>query len=169
MIRLTLFAVALPISAMAQSYSSSGQNWAGSYGFPSVSERSLAIQQAQAMWSAQNPAKTEVIYNTYNDSRSNYVETNTTGEVNTDYQIGDEIGQQTYSVGSLNTGSTDIEVVGEGNSIIAENSADSSACVDGSIATVTSSVSASELFDDASVGASMLDLADAIERSAACD
>jgi len=169
MIRLILLVLSIPIAANAQSYSSSGQNWSGSYGFPSVSERSLAIQQAQAMWNAQNPARTEVIYNTYNDARSNYVETNTTGAVTTDFQIGDEIGQQTYSVGSLNTGSTEIEVIGDGNSIIAENSADSSACVDGSIATVTSSVSASELFDQASVGTSMLDLADAIERSTACN
>ena len=55
------------------------------------------------------------------------------GDVNTDYQIGDEIGENTYSVGSLNTGNTTIAVDGDSNVIDSVNSADTRGCVDGSI------------------------------------
>tara|TARA_R110002012_G_scaffold30766_4_gene92744 strand:+ start:810 stop:1136 length:327 start_codon:yes stop_codon:yes gene_type:complete len=65
---------------------------------------------------------------------------NSGGPVTTDFQIGDDIGQNTNSVGSMNTGSTTIEVNGSGNDLNAVNSADNSGCVDGSALTSTFSV-----------------------------
>lgn len=73
-------------------------------------------------------------YNTYYDNRYNYVESNSGGgEISTDFQIGDDIGENTYAVGSINTGSTNIEVNGTGNYVDAVNSAETNGCVDGSI------------------------------------
>lgn len=166
MLRSIVFILLVPSAGFSQSYSSAGQNWAGSFSFPSVSDRSLAIQQAQAIWNVANPQRNEITYNNYYDSRSNYVETNASGNVETDYQIGDDIGKQTYSVGSLNTGSTSIEVVGQGNSIIAENAAENAGCVDGSLLDLDASATGSGL-ESSQVG-SVLDLADLMDRAAAC-
>lgn len=156
----------VPTTGLAQSYSSVGQNWVGSFSFPSVSERSLAIQQAQAMWNVANPLNNEITYNNYYDSRANYVETNAGGNVQTDYQIGDDIGKQTYAVGSLNTGSTNIEVNGEGNSIIAENAAENTGCIDGSLLDLDASSMGSGV-ENSRVG-SVLDLADLLDRASVC-
>lgn len=134
---LALFANA----AKSQNYSSSGQNWSAGWGFSSVSDRSLAMQQAQAIRAAKTqPGPSTVI--TYNnnttnsyDNRSSYQEV--IGEFLTidtiDFQLnGDRIGQNTNSVGSMNTGTTNIDIIGDQNSIIATNSADNEGCVDGS-------------------------------------
>jgi len=132
--------------AAAQNFSSSGQGWSGSWGFSSPSDRSLQLQQAQAIRQAETrPGPTTVVtnttnsstvnnLNTINDSRSHYIDG--VGDMATatlEYQIGDNIGQKTYSVGALNTGETRIEVNGNDNSIIATNSATTEGCVDGSI------------------------------------
>jgi hypothetical protein len=74
--------------------------------------------------------------NTVNDSRSNYQEVigDTLSMDTIDFQLnGDRIGQNTNSIGAMNTGSTSIEVVGDNNAIDAINAADSRGCVDGSI------------------------------------
>jgi hypothetical protein len=131
--------VAVSTSAEAQNYSSSGQNWSGGWGFSSVSDRSLAMQQAQAIRAARSqPGPTTVVTNystnTY-DNRSSYQEV--FGETLTfdtiDFQLnGDRIGQNTNSVGSMNTGTTNIDITGTNNSVVATNSADNQGCVDGS-------------------------------------
>ncbi len=88
-------------------------------------------------------AKTEdgpqtVIYqDSYTDARSNYIENVSDGAQATigdvaDH-IGDDVGTQTYSVGSMNTG--EISVTGDNNDITATNSATSEGCVDGSVNT----------------------------------
>lgn len=140
MIRRTLSLLAaallLPVCAQAQNISSQGQTWATGWNFGSATDRSVALSRAQIMKQVETgPADTIVTYNTYNDSRSNYVETVTGdgGTTTTDLHVGDEIGENTYAVGSLNTGSNTIEVNGSGNTISAENSANTSAPVDGSI------------------------------------
>lgn len=126
--------------AIAQSFSSSGQNWSGSWGFPSASDRSLAIQQAQAIRQAKivpGPSSIVTSYNeTFNDNRSNYQEVTgeTLGLGTIDFQLsGDRIGQNTNSIGSMNTGTTNIDVNGSGNEIVASNLAENKGCVDGSI------------------------------------
>lgn len=166
MFRTIALVAMVPATALGQTYSSAGQNWVGSFSFPTVSDRSLAIQQAQALWNVENPQKTEITYNSYYDSRTNYVETNASGNVQTDYQIGDDIGKQTYSVGSLNTGSTSIEVNGQGNSIIAENAAENTGCVDGSLLDLNASSTGSGV-ENSRVG-SVLDLADLMDRATVC-
>lgn len=132
-------AVAPKISE-AQNFSSSGQNWSSGWGFASPSDRSLALQQAQAIRQARiEPGPSTVITNhssTINDARSNYQEV--MGEALNihaiDFQLdGDRIGQNTNSVGSMNTGNTTIDINGANNSINAINSADTQGCVDGSI------------------------------------
>lgn len=136
-------ALALPLiagTAQAQNFSSSGQNWSSGWGFASPSDRSLALQQAQAIRQARSqPGPSTVITNnnkTVNDSRSNYQEViGETLEFDTiDFQLnGDRIGQNTNSVGSMNTGNTTIDINGNDNTIHAINSADTEGCVDGSI------------------------------------
>ena len=141
---LTAIGVALVINAHAaesQGFSSSGQNWGGGWGFPSASDRSLLLQQAQTIRNAtQQQGPTSVVtYNTWTDNRSNYLENLSAEGANTvlDYQIGDEIGQNTNTIGAMNTGTTNIEVSGDGNNVSASNAADSVGCQDGSIALET--------------------------------
>jgi hypothetical protein len=57
--------------------------------------------------------------------------------VTTDFHIGDEIGQNTNAVGSMNTGNTTIDINGNENAITAVNSADNTGCIDGSALTST--------------------------------
>lgn len=125
--------------ASAQNFSSSGQSWSGSWGFSSATDRSIALQQAQVLRQAENPTpQPETVYNNYYDNRSNYVEAHSqdgtiTVDNQVDNQVGDKIGENTYAVGSLNTGNTTIAVEGDGNVIDSVNSADTQGCVDGSI------------------------------------
>lgn len=119
----------------AQGFSGGGQNWSASWGFLSASDRSIALQQAQMIRNAENGADPTSVYNTYNDNRYNYIDTTNPGDgtVNADLHIGDEIGTNTNSVGAMNTGSTTIELNGDGNTVIADNTAESTGCVDGSV------------------------------------
>jgi hypothetical protein len=136
---LTVMVVSVSATAGAQNYSSGGQNWSGGWGFSSASDRSLAMQQAQAIRAAKvQPGPTTVVtnYSTNNyDNRSSYQEV--FGETLTfdtiDFQLnGDRIGQNTNSVGSMNTGTTNIDITGSNNNVVATNSADNQGCVDGS-------------------------------------
>lgn len=137
--------------ASAQSFTSSGQNWSGGWGFPSVSDRSLAIQQAQAIRQAQITAGPSTVVTNYNetryDNRSSYQEVS--GQVlelgTIDFQLsGDRIGQNTNSIGSMNTGTTNIDVNGSGNEIVASNLAENKGCVDGSIQQETTALESME-------------------------
>jgi hypothetical protein len=121
--------------ANAQNFSSSGQSWSGSWNFSSATDRSIALQQAQVLRQVENPTpQPETVYNNYYDNRSNYVEANSQdGAITVDNHVGDEIGENTYAVGSLNTGNTTITVDGDSNVIESVNSADTQGCVDGSI------------------------------------
>ena len=133
--------------AQAQNVSSGGQNWSGSWGFSSPSDRNLILQRAQAIQRVENPPPPPTVNNksvsnvtnnvtTVNDSRQNYIESvdsDVSGDM--EYVGGDKIGQQTYSVGAMNTGNTRISVDGDGNEILAENSANSDGCVDAGIST----------------------------------
>jgi hypothetical protein len=124
--------------AFAQNFSSSGQSWSGSWNFSSATDRSIALQQAQVLRQVEKATpQPETVYNNYYDNRSNYVEAHSQdGAITVDNQVGDEIGENTYSVGSLNTGNTTIAVDGDGNVIDSVNSADTQGCVDGSINTM---------------------------------
>ncbi|MEZ5807301.1 MAG: hypothetical protein R3D65_06430 [Zhengella sp.] len=133
-----------PAPAQAQNVGSAGQNWSSSWGFSSSADRSLRLQQAQVIRNAETTAdpSTVVYNNNIYDYRSNYQEVNTGGD-NTaavDYQIGDNIGQNTNAVGSMNTGSTDITVNGNDNAIDANNSADNTGCINGSVLNETLSL-----------------------------
>lgn len=125
--------------ALSQNYSPPGNSWSGGWGFRSATDKSVGFQRATAIRNAEKQSGPSTVVNTTNyyntDNRSNYVDVDTTGDVSTDYQIGDDIGQNTNSVGSMNTGTTNIDIVGNDNSIVAENSADNSGCVDGSALT----------------------------------
>jgi hypothetical protein len=121
---------------LAQNYGSSGQSWTSNWGFSSVGDRSLNLQTAQAIRAArQSPVNP--VYNTYNttDNRSNYQDYNggAGAVMGGDFQIGDQIGQNTNSIGSMNTGTTTIDINGNSNSVVATNGAENTGCVDGSI------------------------------------
>jgi|GEM_PF-1168769 len=136
----------------AQNFSGAGESWSSSWGFSSVSDRSLALQQAQVIKNAEQGVPPTSVSNNYvtnstlYDNRSNYVEANAGGGViTTDQHIvgNDEIGQKTYAVGSINTGSTTIDVLGSDNTVSAINSADSKGCIDGSVSSSAVDVPAS--------------------------
>lgn len=152
---------------MAQTYGSAGQNWSSTYAFASETRKSLTLQQAQIIRDAEAApqAGPQTTYNVSNDNRSNYVQVDTDGDVTTDYQIGDEIGQQTYAVGSINTGSTSITTEGDGNTIRADNLAENTGCIDGSLFSASSQTQAAET-DTTVAPRSALDLADALATAA---
>lgn len=139
------FAIAITMSTSvlgAQNFSGGGQSWSSTWGFGSVADRSLALQQAQVIKNAEQGVDPTSISNTYvsnstvYDNRNHYVESNSSGgAITADQHIvgNDEIGQKTYAVGSLNTGSTQIDVAGSNNVITATNAADSQGCIDGSV------------------------------------
>jgi len=127
----------LPLAA--QNFGSTGQSWTGSWGFASPADRTLLMQQAQAIRAAnQAPAgPSTVVYNTTtNDNRENYQDiqagAGTLGNI--DFHLnGDRIGQNTNTVGAMNTGTTNVEINGSSNVVNATNAADSQGCLDGSI------------------------------------
>jgi hypothetical protein len=137
--------------AQAQNFSSAGQNWSVGWGFPSASDRNVSLQQAQAIRAAESTAGPSTVvtnYNEYNtDNRSSYQEVTGDGlELGTiDFQLsGDRIGQNTNSIGSMNTGTTNIDVAGNDNDIVATNAAENLGCVDGSIQQDSSSYGSNE-------------------------
>lgn len=142
MLRITFVASSLllcAVSAQAQNFASPGQSWSGSWSFASPSDRSLSLQQAQAIRAAKATGPTSVNNVTYHnmyDNRANYQEIQGIGDGlgGIDFQLnGDRIGQNTNSVGAMNTGTTNIDIVGSSNSINATNAADSNGCVDAGI------------------------------------
>lgn len=129
-------------AVQAQNFSSAGQDWSTGWGFSSASDRSIALQSAQAIRNAQQAAGPSTVINNYTnntnsyDNRSSYQEIIGDGLTldTIDFQLnGDRIGQNTNSVGSMNTGTTNIDITGDANSIVATNSSDSDGCVDASI------------------------------------
>lgn len=139
-------ALALPVAGQAQNYGSSGESWSSTWGFASAADRTLMLQQAQAIrqaTQAQGPSTVVTNYTT-NDNRQNYqqIDGGTGGLGNIDFHMnGDRIGQNTNTVGSMNTGTTNVEITGTGNTVHATNAADSSGCLDGSIALSENSLS----------------------------
>jgi hypothetical protein len=144
--------------ATAQNAGSPGQSWSGTWNFGSPADRGLALQTAQAIRAARQ-APLSPVYNTYNttDNRTNYQEyVGGDGSVmGGSFQVGDQIGQNTNSIGSMNTGTTNIEITGSNNAVNATNGADNSGCVDGSIGinTVGAISPASTMGIDISIGA----------------
>lgn len=138
--------------------SSPGQDWSAGWSFQTATDRSVALSRAttiRQMQGAQGPTTVVNTNNYYNtDNRANYVEVVSDGAVSTDYQIGDDIGQNTNSVGSMNTGNTTIDIQGDSNAIHAINSADNTGCVDGSAltSTMTSPATSGSLGIGASAG-----------------
>lgn len=133
--RVAVLTLALGQPALAQNFGSTGQSWSGTWGFSSPSERALGLQTAQAILAARQ-GPTAPVYNTYNDNRSSYQELNSFGSsalTTGGFHIGDDIGQNTNSIGSMNTGTTNIDIDGSSNSIVATHGADNTGCVDGSI------------------------------------
>lgn len=142
-----IFAVFAPVAAPAQNFSTSGQNWSGGWGFSGTGERTLQVQRAQAMHAIEKGVgpSTIITNSTVNDNRSNYVDnTGSRGQTqDLNFQVGDTIGQNTNTIGAMNTGQTNIEIKGSGNSVSAINGADSRGCLDGSVSNTTYGVSPS--------------------------
>jgi hypothetical protein len=135
-----LMAIVWVEAAQAQSYTSANTNWSSSWGFASPADRQIAQQRAQMLYQMRNGNPSSVVNNTtYNnvttDNRNNYVEQTGAGSV--EFVGEDKIGQNTNSIGAMNTGSTNIEINGSNNLVTATNSSDSDGCVDGSIQTAS--------------------------------
>lgn len=138
-------ALGMPHGAHAQNIAAPGASWSSGWGFQSMSQRSLLIQQAQAIRSATTPqGPGTIVYNTTNnDYRSNYQDITTGASAVTDaitLQIADVIGQNTNAVGAMNTGTTNIDINGNNNSVTATNGADSAGCIDGSVHNLSSTL-----------------------------
>jgi hypothetical protein len=134
-----------PDLSAAQNLLAPGQGWASSWNFGSVSDRSIALQRAQAIRSASNPVGPQTVVTTNNDNRSNFIEnimdggTMTSTIQNGDIidHLGDQIGNNTNSVGAMNTGTTEITITGDQNAVTATNAADNNGCTDASVNTST--------------------------------
>lgn len=96
----------------AQSYSSTGTSWSSSWGYSTIADRSLGVATAQAIEAHRAGVATPV--------NNTFTTTNTTS-----------------SVGSMNTGTTSIQITGDNNTVTAPNGADNTGCVDGSLSTST--------------------------------
>jgi len=119
-------------SVSAQNWSATGQNWSSGWGFSSVGDRSLQLQQAQAMLAARNAGQPTSIVN--NDNRQNYQENHlAAGASNNAEMVSGGKTTTTYSVGSLTNGTTEISVTGDNNDVTAGITADNTGCVDGSM------------------------------------
>ncbi len=133
--------VALVPFGAALAQSSPGQDWSGGWSFQTANDRSVGLARATSIRQAEGVQGPTSVINTNNyyntDNRANYVEVISDGPVSTEYQIGDQIGQNTNSVGSMNTGNTTIDINGNSNTIHAINSAENTGCVDGSALTNT--------------------------------
>lgn len=116
--------------------SAPGTDWSTGWSFRNSNQVSVGTSRANIMLQARREAGPSTVVNTTNyyntDNRSNYMDVATDGTVTTDFHVGDDIGQNTNSVGSMNTGNTTIDVAGSNNMIDAINSADNTGCVDGS-------------------------------------
>lgn len=143
-----LFAFVLSFAAdlsAAQNLLTPGQGWASSWNFGSVSDRSIALQRAQAIKSASSPIGPQTIVTTNNDNRSNFIENIVDGGTMTSTiqngdiidHLGDQIGNNTNSVGAMNTGTTEIMITGDQNVVTATNAADNDGCTDASVNTST--------------------------------
>lgn len=128
--------------ASAQNFSSSGADWGTGWGFQSATDRSLAMQQAQAIRNVtiQSGPTTVVNNTTFStnsyDNRSGYIDASGEAGAYGDLDLhvnGDKIGQNTNSIGAMNTGTTNIDVAGNNNYVDATNAADSNGCIDGSV------------------------------------
>lgn len=136
--RALVIALGFSTPLAAQNFASGGSAWSGGWGFRSANDRNVALSQAQTIRNAEeNPITSSQTYNTTNDNRNNYVDVASEGgAVNTDFQNGDVIGENTYAVGSLNTGNTTVTTDGDGNTVEAVNSAETNGCTDASILNV---------------------------------
>lgn len=132
---------AFPNSGFAQNTSSSGSSWSSGWGFASASDRNVALSRSQAVRQAKTENAPTTVVNNVTDNRSNYVENITDeGSINSSMQngdvidhLGDQIGNNTNSVGSMNTGSTNLTVEGDNNHLVANNTSDNTGCIDGSV------------------------------------
>ena len=117
--------------------SAPGTGVASGWGFRNAHQVSGGTGRAKIMLPARKSAGPSTVVNTTNyyntDNRTNYMDVATDGDVSTDFHVGDDIGQNTNSVGSMNTGNTTIDVAGSNNMIDAVNSADNTGCIDGSV------------------------------------
>jgi len=137
-----VFCLWSPMQLSAQNLGSAGATWGGSWQFQSTTTRSINVQQADIMKRAESgfydsfgPDQTTVNNTTITDNRSNYVEANSAdgSQVEISNRVGDDIGKVSNVTGAINTGSTEIKVDGNSNTVNAINSADSQGCLDGSI------------------------------------
>lgn len=137
-----MFSLWSPMQLGAQNLGGYGATWGGTWQFQSATTRSINVQQADIMKRAESgfyasfgPEQTTVNNTTINDNRSNYVEANSAdgSKVDISNRVGDDIGKVSNVTGAINTGSTEINVDGNSNTVSAINSADSQGCLDGSI------------------------------------
>lgn len=142
----SLVVLASASNAAAQDWMSAGRSWTGVYGFPSVSERNARLQTMLAQRRLESGA--------YDAGTTNYITYNTTYDhsvgdltvsaaegatIALETRTADGTGTSTYTVGSINTTTTDIVVDGAGNLIDISTNSESTGCQDGAI-TMTSSV-----------------------------
>jgi hypothetical protein len=148
----SMWMMAQSVPVAAQNYGSTGQSFSSFWGFASSGDRTLLLQQAQAIRAANQPppsGPTTVVNNyttttTTTDNRQNYQDVGTGTVGNVDFQLnGDRIGQNTNTVGAMNTGTTNVDITGSGNTVDANNSADSSGCLDGSISSSVNEITPS--------------------------
>lgn len=130
--------LALPHAGMAQN--SSASSWTGSYSFSSPTNRLANTSQADMIKRAE-----EGYYETFGANSTTYNNTtvydSSVGDVyvgdgsnaDIEYRTGENSGNDSYTVGSVNNSTTEINVDGTGNNVDVNNSSSSQGCQNGSI------------------------------------
>ena len=129
--------------AMGGGTSLASPDWNGSWAFRTSSSKQLHLLQADVIEKGEgdyydNLGKTE--YNIHQDQRQgNFgdVTVESGGQVDKVYHTGDDIGQNTNTIGAVNTSTNEIRIDGSGNVLDLANVADSNGCLNGAITVAT--------------------------------
>lgn len=126
-----------------------GNDWGSNWTFPSPGRSTVGLLQADLIEKQENDyydglGKVNMTVNndvTYDNRQGSFDNITASGSasVDTTTHIGDEIGQNTNVIGAINNSSTTVEVQGSNNSVLTNNGATNSGCLNGGITTIDGS------------------------------
>lgn len=134
--------LSMTVPGLAQSsFTNAGNNWSGSYGFPSASERNVRlnhlVEQERINSGYYQPQSVTNNYNYDHSVGDISVSAAEGASVEVSNRTADGTGTNSYVVGSINNSTNNITTEGSGNSIDISNSSQSQGCQDGSISSAS--------------------------------
>ena len=133
---ISLALLSIPQVGLAQS--SPGSSWTGSYNFSSPNSNLANTSQADLIKRAESGYYETFGADIYNNTTvydrsvgDVYVGDGSNADI--DYRTGENSGNESYTVGSVNNSTTEVNVDGSNNSVDINNSSSSQGCQNGSI------------------------------------